>query len=358
MEWMWNNRNQDVAEPVVRKYIAITLSLEAVLLSRGMMIGVRQLLIVSSRAPAITPSRVTDCMNALHFQSPISPSPTHRYLQWLCERLVLDGDSTLTMREVARLEELQNAAADGAGGVGADADGLLRGEILAAELARMQAAAPFHPQMIEEEPVGAARLVRTREHLRTLRMQRDAMHTHLEQGVAKVTRLHKQQIVQREGAGARRLLLQAEGDKLDRLLIELTAEISALAELHGSAHVAAASSQVPATTHTPHSTHPHGLPPSYPPVHSTTTPNPGCALLSQDVTGLKQYMYDEQEYTRTLTEHVKKQFFNGFMARCAFSDRKLHSGMPLDHTHVRLKRAGVWPGAFLSGVHFSYQFTL
>jgi hypothetical protein len=39
-------------------------------------------------------------------------------------------------------------------------------------------------------------------------------------------------------------------------------------------------------------------------------------------------------------------------------DRKLHSRMPLDPTHVRLKRTRVWPMAFLSGVHFSYQFTL
>jgi hypothetical protein len=46
------------------------------------------------------------------------------------------------------------------------------------------------------------------------------------------------------------------------------------------------------------------------------------------------------------------------MVRCAFSGRNLHSRMPLDPTHVRLKRAGVWPMAFISVVHFSYRFTL
>jgi hypothetical protein len=44
--------------------------------------------------------------------------------------------------------------------------------------------------------------------------------------------------------------------------------------------------------------------------------------------------------------------------RCAFFDRDLHSRMPLDPTHVRLKRTCVWPMTFLSDVHFSYQFTL
>jgi hypothetical protein len=37
-------------------------------------------------------------------------------------------------------------------------------------------------------------------------------------------------------------------------------------------------------------------------------------------------------------------------ARCAFSDRNLHSRMPLVPT--RLKRAGVWPMVFLSGGHW------
>jgi hypothetical protein len=44
--------------------------------------------------------------------------------------------------------------------------------------------------------------------------------------------------------------------------------------------------------------------------------------------------------------------------RCAFSNRKLHSRMPLDPTHVRLKRTCVWPMAFLSGVHSSYRLAL
>jgi hypothetical protein len=46
------------------------------------------------------------------------------------------------------------------------------------------------------------------------------------------------------------------------------------------------------------------------------------------------------------------------LARCAFSDRNLHSRMPLDPPLVCLQRTCVWPMAFLSGVHFSYQFTL
>jgi hypothetical protein len=47
------------------------------------------------------------------------------------------------------------------------------------------------------------------------------------------------------------------------------------------------------------------------------------------------------------------------IARCAFFDRHLHSRMSIGfHALLRLKRAGVWPMAFLSGVHFSYQFTL
>jgi hypothetical protein len=32
---------------------------------------------------------------------------------------------------------------------------------------------------------------------------------------------------------------------------------------------------------------------------------------------------------------------SGYSVRCAFSDRNLHSMMPLDPTHVPLKRAGV-----------------
>jgi hypothetical protein len=42
-------------------------------------------------------------------------------------------------------------------------------------------------------------------------------------------------------------------------------------------------------------------------------------------------------------------------ARCAFSDRNLHSRMPLDPTHVRLKRTCVCPMAFLSEVYCSYR---
>jgi uncharacterized protein YeeX (DUF496 family) len=48
------------------------------------------------------------------------------------------------------------------------------------------------------------------------------------------------------------------------------------------------------------------------------------------------------------------------MVRCAVFDRGLHSRVvrlrftPL----LRFKRAGVWPMAFFSGVHFSYRFTL
>jgi hypothetical protein len=39
--------------------------------------------------------------------------------------------------------------------------------------------------------------------------------------------------------------------------------------------------------------------------------------------------------------------------RCAFSDRIVHSRMPLDPTHVRFKQTCVWPMTFLSGVHCS-----
>jgi hypothetical protein len=42
-------------------------------------------------------------------------------------------------------------------------------------------------------------------------------------------------------------------------------------------------------------------------------------------------------------------------ARCAFSDRILHSRMPLDPTHVRCKRTCVRPMAFHLGVHCSYR---
>jgi hypothetical protein len=43
-------------------------------------------------------------------------------------------------------------------------------------------------------------------------------------------------------------------------------------------------------------------------------------------------------------------FDDGGPARCAFSDRNLHSMMPLDPTHVRLIRTYVCPIAFLSDV--------
>jgi hypothetical protein len=46
------------------------------------------------------------------------------------------------------------------------------------------------------------------------------------------------------------------------------------------------------------------------------------------------------------------------VVRCAFFGRNLHSRMPLDPTPARFKRADVSPMAFLSEVHFSYQFTL
>jgi hypothetical protein len=48
----------------------------------------------------------------------------------------------------------------------------------------------------------------------------------------------------------------------------------------------------------------------------------------------------------------------GTKVRCAFFGRNLHSRMPLDPTHVRLKRTCVCPVAFLSEVHSSYRFTL
>jgi hypothetical protein len=41
--------------------------------------------------------------------------------------------------------------------------------------------------------------------------------------------------------------------------------------------------------------------------------------------------------------------------QCAFFDRNLHARMPLVHTPARLKRACVWPTAFISGVHYSYR---
>jgi hypothetical protein len=44
--------------------------------------------------------------------------------------------------------------------------------------------------------------------------------------------------------------------------------------------------------------------------------------------------------------------------RCAFSDRSLHSRMPLDPTHVRFKRTCVRPMSFLSEVHSSYRVAL
>jgi hypothetical protein len=44
-----------------------------------------------------------------------------------------------------------------------------------------------------------------------------------------------------------------------------------------------------------------------------------------------------------------------YVVRCAFSNRILHSRMPLDPTHVRLKQTCVCPLAFLSGVHCSYR---
>jgi hypothetical protein len=46
-------------------------------------------------------------------------------------------------------------------------------------------------------------------------------------------------------------------------------------------------------------------------------------------------------------------------AASAFSDRNLHSRMPLDPTHVRFEAlACVRPIAFLSGAHSSYRFAL
>jgi hypothetical protein len=42
-------------------------------------------------------------------------------------------------------------------------------------------------------------------------------------------------------------------------------------------------------------------------------------------------------------------------ARCAFSNRILHSRMPLDPTHVRFKQTCVWQMALLSGIHSSYR---
>jgi hypothetical protein len=49
-------------------------------------------------------------------------------------------------------------------------------------------------------------------------------------------------------------------------------------------------------------------------------------------------------------------------ARCAFSDRNLHSRMPLVPTHVRLKLLHACgqsrPMTFLSRVHSSYRLTL
>jgi hypothetical protein len=52
--------------------------------------------------------------------------------------------------------------------------------------------------------------------------------------------------------------------------------------------------------------------------------------------------------------------FDAFAAevRCAFSDRNVHSRMPLVPTPARFKRAGVCPMGFRSGVHSSYRLTL
>jgi hypothetical protein len=54
--------------------------------------------------------------------------------------------------------------------------------------------------------------------------------------------------------------------------------------------------------------------------------------------------------------------YDGFvdvtLVRCAFSDRNLHSRMPLDPMHVRLKQTFMRPMAFLSGVYSSYRMAL
>jgi hypothetical protein len=48
--------------------------------------------------------------------------------------------------------------------------------------------------------------------------------------------------------------------------------------------------------------------------------------------------------------------FGNIDVRCAFSDRILHSRMPLDPTHVCWKRTCVWSMAFLSRVYCSYRY--
>jgi hypothetical protein len=49
-----------------------------------------------------------------------------------------------------------------------------------------------------------------------------------------------------------------------------------------------------------------------------------------------------EQYSALVLDQLTELWHNyGRMVRCAFSDRKLHSRMPLDPTHVRLKRTCV-----------------
>jgi hypothetical protein len=81
--------------------------------------------------------------------------------------------------------------------------------------------------------------------------------------------------------------------------------------------------------------------------------------------GIVTVRTETTEAVNGLTFHFdSQQFFQPgsrtALARYAFSDRNLHSmGAIAFHAFAPLEAlAGVWPMAFLSGVHFSYRFAL
>jgi hypothetical protein len=71
----------------------------------------------------------------------------------------------------------------------------------------------------------------------------------------------------------------------------------------------------------------------------------------EDEDGYLEVLDDEGERARIIA-------LGGPNVWCAFFGRNLHSRMPLDPTHVRLKRICVLPMAFISEVQSSYRFAL
>jgi hypothetical protein len=225
------------------------------------------------------------------------------FLNWVCDSLMMvDRENTLTEGELERLTALEQTG-----------DELLQGEALAAEVTIMDAAVRL--ELAGGEMLGGdrdpeqrlhAKLEQSRLRLATLTLQRDAMHAHLKKGSEKRARMDLENSTSTVGVATRERL-QQEGIALNQALQALASEMSALAEMHGTLPLDASA---PPTTQQHHS---HHHPTATPTAMHTTTRS----FLSQDTASLKQYIQAEKDFTRKLTEHVKTQFFDGFLALAA-----------------------------------------